>query len=262
MSNATAPSRAASRYSSPGRSESIRKYRNRASLSAAEVESDEWRSFLYAEDATDSETAPFASGPHARRLSVCQKKDTPYNLVIVGGGVAGASIAKELSAGKHFRVVLVDAAPFFENKVPILENLVDSSIEAAKSLAAQMAQHEDYLMSAIQRGSARVVIGTVKEITLDSVIVQDETIPYDFVVIATGREYHINPNHALSVRSLNELAMQLNRTKKVVIVGGGSYAVSVRRSRISRFFSLCASLQALLDALSPTPSASIIHQNG
>jgi pyruvate/2-oxoglutarate dehydrogenase complex dihydrolipoamide dehydrogenase (E3) component len=226
MSQVSAQQRpgAATRYASPGRSESIRRYRNRASLSVEEVESGEWKSFLYSSgaDSPQESVPPAVPVAPARRRMSTSKKGPPYQLVVIGGGVAGASVAKELSRSKFFQVVLVDAVPYFENKLPILNYLVDSTMEATKAVASQMSRHDEYLRSAIESGKATVKISTVKEVNMDTVVLADETVPYDYLVVASGREYMIQRHHSLSTRSLNELAMHLKKTEKVLIIGGGS----------------------------------------
>lgn len=226
--------RSSKRYSSPGRSESIRRYRNRASLVAEEVESGEWKSFLYSNEdkASRSGSTSVSAGaaaeaiptpPLGRRRPSVSKKEPPYNLVIIGGGVAGASVAKALSKSKWFQVVLVDSAPYFENKLPIFQHLVDSSIESTVAVASQMSRHDEYLRSAIEAGKAAVKVGLVKDVTIDTVVLEDETITYDYLLVASGREYMVRPESVLSMRSLNDLSMELKRSEKVLVIGGGMF---------------------------------------
>ena len=158
------------------------------------------------------------------RGSAPTRKEYPLRLVVIGGGAAGACLAKQLASGKYFDITLIDTLPYFENKLAMLQ-LLDSSMESTIAVASQSSRHDEYLKTAIAAGKARVVVGTVKDVSQESVILEDDTIPYDYLVVAGGRDYSwdAKKHTSWSVRGLGELGMHLKRKEAIVIIGGGAF---------------------------------------
>lgn len=118
------------------------------------------------------------------------KKDKYYRfvqrkvVVILGGGFAGATLAKKLDADRRLSVVLVDLKPFFESTPEVLRTFVETTIANSLKLVNNITvQHQEYL----QRG--RFLEASVIEITPEKVITDVETIFFDYLIIATGSSY-------------------------------------------------------------------------
>lgn len=105
-------------------------------------------------------------------------------VVVLGGGFAGATIAKKLDSEKRFSVVLIDQKPFFESTPEVLRTFVETTItESLKLVTSITVQHSEYL----QRG--KFLEATVLEVTPEKVITDSETVFFDYLVIATGSSY-------------------------------------------------------------------------
>jgi hypothetical protein len=139
----------------------------------------------------------------------------------VGGGFAGSLVAKAMSHFKEWRVTLVDSKAYFSNTPALLQStLTDLSLNGTIQFASEYCiRHDTYLQA-----PSRVVVADISLVSPSAVVTTEETIEYDYLVIACGCSYDISPGRALSTRTIGELSFPLKHAPKVVIVGGGMFA--------------------------------------
>ncbi len=141
------------------------------------------------------------------------------NVVIIGGGFAGSTVARMLE--KEFDVTLIDAKDYFEFTPSILRTIVEP--EHMKKIQVL---HKKYLKK------ARVIIGHVTDLTRKEVEVNKEKIKYDYVVIASGSGYSVpikEEDIVITTRAshLKEHHERLVHAKEVIIAGGGLVGVEL-----------------------------------
>ena len=140
-------------------------------------------------------------------------------LIIIGGGFAGSMIAKRLQYS--FRVTLIDNKNYFEFTPGILKSIV-----YPRMLKNIEVMHKDYLKN------VELVIGDVKKITEDKVILKDSNIEYDYLVIASGSKYKFpikGHNAILNIRGKDiiQYSNELKNAKDVLIIGGGIVGIEL-----------------------------------
>ncbi|KAI8087908.1 uncharacterized protein B0P05DRAFT_530617 [Gilbertella persicaria] len=138
-------------------------------------------------------------------------------VVVIGGGFTGFTVASILDPMPRFHVTLIDTKDSFEYTPGMIKLLVRP--EETSSLRVR---HDAYVKN------GRVIIGYAEQITHDAkyVKVNDEFIPFDYLVIATGSTYQskLKSFDTSSLYRLSELAaehVQLKKAKSVLIIGGG-----------------------------------------
>lgn len=106
-------------------------------------------------------------------------------VVVLGGGIAGSSIAKSLDSDPGVEVTLVDRKDYFEMTPAVLRTIAIPTIEEnVKFVQKIVVKHDRY----IKYGN--VVVGeSVREVLPDRVILETQTLPFDYLVIATGSLY-------------------------------------------------------------------------
>ena len=137
------------------------------------------------------------------------------NLVIIGGGFAGAYIAKKLEKDKNFNITLIDTKDYYEFTPGILRAIV--SPKHAKRIQVL---HTHYLKK------SRVIVESVKKITEEEVITDNNKIKFDYLIICSGSSYNapfkeknlINPTRTRHIRDYYE---KLEKAKSIAIIGGG-----------------------------------------
>lgn len=134
-------------------------------------------------------------------------------LVIIGGGFAGAFIAKRLES--HFEVTLIDTKDYFEFTPSVLRTLVEP--DHAKKIEVL---HSQYLHK------ASIVRDEVIDITNSTVLTKHHSFPYDYLVLASGSSYNSpikekNLVIASRAKELQDNAQQLRKAQQVLIIGGG-----------------------------------------
>lgn len=147
-------------------------------------------------------------------------------VVIVGGGFAGSRIAKRLE--REFDVTLIDDKGFFEFTPGILRTLVDPT-----HLRAIQVRHAQYLRR------TRIVTGCATRIDGRMVVVGRRTVPYDYLVIATGFRYSLPFKQANIVSSSRADLLRrhhgaLLRARRVLIIGGGLVGVELAGEILDR----------------------------
>src|SRR3989344_3179021 len=148
-------------------------------------------------------------------------------LVVIGGGFAGSIIARRLE--QRMDVTLIDAKEYFEFTPGILRALVRFN-----HLSAIQALHASYLRR------TRVVVGTANHISTNQVQVGNQTLPYDYLVIATGSRYATPIKDsvvALASRTndFNDYFHRLQAARQVLIIGGGLVGVELAAEISTRY---------------------------
>lgn len=147
-------------------------------------------------------------------------------IVIYGGGIAGALLAKSLSA--QFQVVLVDPNDYFEVPMSVPRSLVkpDFANEAIIPFSAAL-------------GGVQHVRGALIELRPEAGVVQladgpKETIKGRITVLATGSAFSNSLMRAISGASAHERKafyrdyhQRIAQAQRILIVGGGPIGVEV-----------------------------------
>jgi len=148
-------------------------------------------------------------------------------LIIIGGGFAGAYIARKLES--EFAVTLFDTKDYFEFTPSVLRTLVEP-----KHLQRIEVPHQAYLHTAM------IIRKPVTEVTDNEVIGGGKEYLFDYLVIASGSRYTVpikeeNIVIAARGRELQQWAHQLEKAKNVLIVGGGIVGTELAAEIVERF---------------------------
>jgi NADH dehydrogenase FAD-containing subunit len=148
-------------------------------------------------------------------------------LVVIGGGFAGSIIARRLE--QHMDVTLVDTKEYFEFTPGILRALVQFN-----HLSFTQVPHANYLHH------TRVIVGTADHISNNEVRVGNQSLPYDYLVIATGSRYASpikDSIMALASRAdeLHNYFQRLESAQSVLIIGGGLVGVELAAEIVTRY---------------------------
>ncbi len=135
------------------------------------------------------------------------------HLIIIGGGFAGAYIAKELE--REFDVTLFDTKDYFEFTPSVLRTLVEP--EHIRKIEVL---HSSYLKR------ATIIREAVERVTPTEIIAGKKCYPFDYLVIASGSRYNSpikEQDIIITMRGqeLRNYANKLEKSKHVLIVGGG-----------------------------------------
>ena len=167
--------------------------------------------------------------------------DKRQNVIIVGGGAAGASTARELSAlldpSKH-RLILITARPHFTH-LPGTIRMVVSSEEKLEDRVF-MPYVPDWL-----HGKGEVKVGRVERVEGSGekggrvVLADGETLDYSVLVLATGSTWegplNLPDSQEDELASIKASRKQFEKANNIVLVGGGAIAIGERNSQF-----LCA----------------------
>lgn len=105
-------------------------------------------------------------------------------VVVLGGGVAGSSIAKQLDSDPGVEVTLVDRKDYFEMTPAVLRTIAKPTLEDnVKFVQKIVVKHDRY----IKHGN--IVVENVREVQRDRVVLDSKTVIFDYLVIATGSLY-------------------------------------------------------------------------
>ncbi|KAF9597447.1 hypothetical protein IFM89_018893 [Coptis chinensis] len=136
-------------------------------------------------------------------------------VVVVGGGIAGGFMAKELQFGAH--VTLIDPKDFFEIPWANLRAMVEPSF-AERSVF----NHTEYFPN------GRLVISHVVSINKSEVVTADgECIPYDYLAVATGHEEPYPKTRAERLKQYEAEHEKIKASSSILIVGGGPTGVEL-----------------------------------
>lgn len=148
-------------------------------------------------------------------------------IVIIGGGFAGSYCAKNLE--KDFDVTLIDTKNFFEFTPSVLRVLVEP-----EHLKEIQILHKDYLRN------TKFVHGNVDKISNESVFVANKKYDYNYLIITSGSSYTspfkkenvIHPNRGIELKNY---AKELEKSKKILIVGGGLVGVELAGEIVDKY---------------------------
>jgi len=148
-------------------------------------------------------------------------------VVIVGGGFAGAYIARHLE--RKFDTILIDTKDYFEFTPSVLRSIINP-----KHMKKIQVFHKDYLHK------AQVIVDRATKITNKEVMIGELKIPFDYLVIATGSRYQdifkeadiVLPNRA---KELAEKHEKLASAQEVLIIGGGIVGVELAGEIVGKY---------------------------
>lgn len=137
------------------------------------------------------------------------------NVVVIGGGVAGALLAKSLQFDSH--LVLIDPKEYFDIPWTDLRSMVEPKF-AEKTLI----KHSEYL------SNGTIITSRAIDITSTEVLTEEgRAVPYDFLVVATG---HDDPVPKTKTDRLDQFKQDHDKIKSassILIVGGGPTGVEL-----------------------------------
>lgn len=146
------------------------------------------------------------------------------NILILGGGFAGARMAQELTKSGFSNVTLVDRKDYFEVTYSTLRTLAEPKMGERARL-----KYSDFINSEFRQGN-------VTELAEHSVKLNDGTeLNFDIAVVATGSSYRSFPvaksADAISIEDrAREMAAEHQRlaaAQNVLILGGGAVGVEL-----------------------------------
>ncbi len=147
------------------------------------------------------------------------------SVVIIGGGFAGASCARQLQ--QHFDVTLIDDKEYFEYTPSIVRYVVEPSCAGRIRIP-----HSTYAPR------VKFVLGKVSGITPQDVAVGDSPHPYDYLVIATGATFNLpfpGTIPASDGEQLRKSAEAVKAAKEILIIGGGFVGVELAAEIIEAY---------------------------
>ena len=141
------------------------------------------------------------------------------NLIIIGGGFAGSYAAKHLET--TFNTTLIDTKDYFEFTPSVLRTIVEPSHASKIEI-----KHQDYLKT------ATIIHAEVTELTATSVKFNNQELPFDYCIIATGSHYATpikDENIVLTTRAreFKTYANKVEQADQVLIIGGGIVGVEL-----------------------------------
>jgi len=149
------------------------------------------------------------------------------SVVVVGGGFAGSYVAQSLE--DYFHVTLIDTKDYFEFTPSVLRTIVEPT-----HIKKLQVIHNHYLKS------ATVILKEVLGIQGDCVVLDDQSVPFDYLVINSGSAYNqpfketklIGSARASTLRESN---YTIRKVSKILIIGGGLVGVELAAEIASHF---------------------------
>ncbi|XP_039131489.1 apoptosis-inducing factor homolog B-like [Dioscorea cayenensis subsp. rotundata] len=136
-------------------------------------------------------------------------------VVVVGGGVAGASLAKSMQFVAD--VTLIDPKEYFEIPWANLRLMVEPSF-AERTLI----NHTDYV------ANGRVITSPAISVTENEVLTAEgRSVVYDYLVIATGHADPIPHNRKDRISQFEQDNQKIKAANSVLIIGGGPTGVEL-----------------------------------
>ncbi|EGG15758.1 putative apoptosis inducing factor [Cavenderia fasciculata] len=148
-------------------------------------------------------------------------------VVIVGGGFSGSMVAQKLE--NDFQVTLIDTKDYFEFTPSILRTIVEPQhIKSIQVLHSHYLKHTNVIQKECRAVGAR------------EVILDDRSVPFDYLVINSGSSYNSpfkESSVVLSARAntLRENYYHIRKLRKILIIGGGIVGVELAAEIVSSF---------------------------
>eukprot|EP00123_Amoebidium_parasiticum_P011304 comp20636_c0_seq1/m.26713 comp20636_c0_seq1/g.26713 ORF comp20636_c0_seq1/g.26713 comp20636_c0_seq1/m.26713 type:complete len:890 (-) comp20636_c0_seq1:25-2694(-) len=142
-------------------------------------------------------------------------------VVVVGGGMGGAVVARELDSDTNMAVTLIDRKTYFEYAAGVWSTLLDGGQQQGNTVPYS---------SILKNG--RFVCGEVTSVRAGSVVVNMEEIPFDFCVYAVGHQYPqyvtaTEPTLDARTKTFCFERARLAEARTVFVSGGGIVAVEL-----------------------------------
>jgi NADH dehydrogenase FAD-containing subunit len=155
---------------------------------------------------------------------------TDKQVVIIGGGLAGMSVARALAKAKVVTITIVQATEYVEQ--PILmpyfltrPELYESTSNTKKGAVATI----DYLSIP----GVQYAIGTVTAVEANEVVLESgEKLPFDYLVVATGNaqpaiQAELGQDWASRLAFVKEFPNKIKAARSIIVGGGGPTAVEM-----------------------------------
>ncbi|CAM6041243.1 unnamed protein product [Sphagnum compactum] len=167
-------------------------------------------------------------------------------IVVVGGGVAGSTIAKNFDLEAD--VTLIDPKDYFEVPYAALRCTVEPTFAERSCI-----KHSEYLKK------AKLVQSSAQSVSDSAVVtVSGDKIPYDFLVVCTGSTYTGPATKAERIKEYQADNKKLEAADSVLIIGGGPVGVELAGEIVVDFptkkVTLLHSGDRLIDFLGPKAS--------
>ncbi|KAK7263451.1 hypothetical protein RJT34_31041 [Clitoria ternatea] len=143
------------------------------------------------------------------------EKQNGKRVVILGGGVAGSTVAKYLQSCAH--VTLVDPKEYFEITWASLRSMVEPSF-AERTLI----NHRDYLTNGDLVTSPAVHMTETEVLTADG-----HRVGYDYLIIATGHADPVPKSRSERLHQYKQENEKIKSAQSILIVGGGPTGVEL-----------------------------------
>ncbi|MES1915950.1 MAG: hypothetical protein MHM6MM_007824 [Cercozoa sp. M6MM] len=211
------------------------------------------------------------SSSHSRDSMMTPMSMTPspsategvVRVVIVGGGIAGATVAKVLCSDKlrRFHVTIIDNKTYMEYTPWITRVMLHP--KQHKSICVKYAD-----VLPIKDKTCRLIVGEARAIRDRHVVVGFREVHFDYCVVATGSHYQLalkSMGQSLEARykQLSRLNRQVNKAKSALLIGGGlvacKLACEIKEATPGKPVQICTSGDRLLGRL-PPETHDIVHE--
>lgn len=150
-------------------------------------------------------------------------------VVILGGGFCGAKAVRLLEENTDWEIVLVDKKTYFEFTPSVHKVIFDASYH--KKIIAPFRRF-------LRR--TRVVNDVLKSVTPFEVQLENEAIPFDYLLVSTGIDYPILLENKENVCTLKngvdaaKIRESVLGASKILIVGGGLIGVEIAGELVTK----------------------------